>query len=351
MRFDTSRKMVLATAALVAGCSEIESTTAPVAGSAAFSAARSAGAIAPLYGIGSAVRFYPAAGCHDAEHRQFDFWLGAWQVNAARSHISAQLDSCVVHERFAGPAGFGGQSLNTYDAETDTWYQYWAGDFGFPLVLEGGRQGDQMIMSGDLDLGGYIWTDRITWTPFVDGSVRQVWDRSTDHGATFPTTVFDGHYMAAPDLDPFPFQNPGTCTGGNFETMNFLVGNWTVHAENGLQLGTSEVSRSTSGCLIEERFTNAKGYESLTWMFSYYGQFGVTEWKRVTADNRGESLRLSGAPGGAEVVYTGAEQGPGGYEAEVRLRMEPVGSQEVRLSFQIGAPGQRPPFAVIYRRQ
>ena len=351
MRLISSRRMAFAVAVLAAACSEPESVTPPVEGPAALSAAHSAGAVAPFYGIGSIVRSRPQSGCDDAEHRQFDFWLGAWQVSPARSHITSRLDGCVVHERFAGPAGFGGQSLNTYDAETGEWFQYWASDFGFPLVLEGGLVGNRMIMSGDLDLGGYIWTDRITWTPFPDGSVRQVWDRSTDHGATFPTTLFDGLYTAAPGLDPFPFQDPGACTGGNFETMSFLVGNWTVSAENGLALGTSEVSRSTSGCLIEERFTSAKGYESLTWMFSYYGQFGVTEWKRVTIDNQGETLRLSGAPSGTEVVYTGSESGPGGHEFEVLMLISPLSANEVRLSVQIGAPGQRPPFTVIYRRE
>jgi hypothetical protein len=349
MRVISSWTMVLATGAAIAGCSEPQSITAPFEGSEAWSDAYAASALAPFFGIGPVIRSYPSGGCDAAEHRQFDFWLGAWRVDPARSHISSRLDGCVVHERFAGPAGFGGQSLNAYDADTDSWYQYWASDFGFPLVLEGGLDGDRMIMSGDLDLGGYIWTDRIVWTP-QDGKVRQVWDRGTDHGATFPTTVFDGLYTAAPDLDPFPFRNPGVCTGGNFETMSFLVGTWSVRAENGLELGTSEVGRSTSGCLIEERFTNGKGYESLTWMFSYYGQFGVTEWKRVTVDNQGESLRLAGAPAGTEVLYAGSESGPEGQGVEVQVRVSPLGPDEVRVSFQVG-PGNRPPFEVIYRRQ
>jgi hypothetical protein len=38
--------------------------------------------------------------------------------------------------------------------------------------------------------------DKITWTPNSDGSVRQLWESSTDHGKTW-NIAFDGLYKKA----------------------------------------------------------------------------------------------------------------------------------------------------------
>ena len=51
------------------------------------------------------------------------------------------------------------------------------------MVLAGTRRGRN----------GKPVTDRITFTPRPDGSVRQWWQASRDGGATW-TTVFDGIY-------------------------------------------------------------------------------------------------------------------------------------------------------------
>jgi hypothetical protein len=51
-----------------------------------------------------------------------------------------------------------------------------------------------MVLSGDRpQADGTVATDRITFTPNDDGSVRQHWETSTD-GKTW-TTAFDGHYV------------------------------------------------------------------------------------------------------------------------------------------------------------
>ena len=43
--------------------------------------------------------------------------------------------------------------------------------------------------------------DRITWTPNGDGTVRQLWESSTDGGATW-SVAFDGTYRHAPAARP-----------------------------------------------------------------------------------------------------------------------------------------------------
>jgi hypothetical protein len=43
--------------------------------------------------------------------------------------------------------------------------------------------------------------NRITWTPHPDGSVRQLWEQSTDEGKTWQV-AFDGLYRHSARKDP-----------------------------------------------------------------------------------------------------------------------------------------------------
>ena len=62
------------------------------------------------------------------------------------------------------------------------------------LELAGGLVDGKMVLSGERKLrDGRTLTNRITWTPNADGSVRQHWEQSFDGGKVW-TTVFDGTY-------------------------------------------------------------------------------------------------------------------------------------------------------------
>lgn len=134
--------------------------------------------------------------CARPEHRQFDFWLGEWEVvNAARptappSHnsITSEHDGCVVRESYRTPGGYTGTSINFYDRASGRWYQSWMDNQGGALRLEGGLEGESMVLVSD----DGATRQRITWTPAADGSVRQLWERSADAGTW--EVVFDGTY-------------------------------------------------------------------------------------------------------------------------------------------------------------
>jgi len=158
----------------------------------------------PLFAI--AILITPAAGaaqpaprCDAAAYRQFDFWVGEWQVHtpdgklAGTNRIEREYDGCVVHERYMGAKTYRGESLNTYDAGRKVWHQTWVDNQGLLLLLEGGWRGTSMVLEGkSLDASGKSIPQRITWTPNADGSVRQLWEASDDAGKW--TTVFDGKY-------------------------------------------------------------------------------------------------------------------------------------------------------------
>lgn len=136
--------------------------------------------------------------CASEEFRQFDFWLGEWEVTdpdgnpVGRSRIERTLGGCVIQEHWdAGQVR--GTSLNIYDAPSGVWRQSWVDNRGVLLRIEGGLDGDAMRMRGER-LGGDGKTRvlRITWTPLDDG-VRQVQEVSEDGGTRW-NVAFDGRY-------------------------------------------------------------------------------------------------------------------------------------------------------------
>jgi hypothetical protein len=64
----------------------------------------------------------PKGGCHDPSARQFDFWIGRWQVSqagkpAGNNHIEKILDGCALLENWTGAQGGTGKSLNFFDRD------------------------------------------------------------------------------------------------------------------------------------------------------------------------------------------------------------------------------------------
>ena len=143
-----------------------------------------------------------SSACASHEQRQFDFWLGDWEVvdtatgtKAGHNLVTVILAGCGVAEHWTGVEGSKGTSLNAYVAGDRHWHQTWVDNQGGLLQLSGAFRDGRMTMSGvRTTKAGKTVTDRIVWTPLKNGSVRQVWDTSIDRGLTW-RTVFDGTYV------------------------------------------------------------------------------------------------------------------------------------------------------------
>lgn len=135
--------------------------------------------------------------CAAAEHRQFDFWIGEWDVfdpqgeKVGENTITSIQDGCALREEWQSVRDHAGTSLNFYDRDTGKWYQTWIANNGNDLHLSGGLDGGAMEMESMLPGER---RDRIRWVPGDDGSVRQVWEISTDGGETWEVG-FDGRYV------------------------------------------------------------------------------------------------------------------------------------------------------------
>ena len=146
--------------------------------------------------------------CDEPERRQFDFWVGEWDVfdpegtPAGRNRITALFDGCALREEWEGASGFRGTSLNAWSAQTGRWHQTWTDSSGLLLQLDGGLRDGVMVLEGEAPLpeqGDRLLGHRISWSR-LDGQpdrLRQHWEVERSDGTW--QTVFDGRYRPATD--------------------------------------------------------------------------------------------------------------------------------------------------------
>lgn len=157
--------------------------------------------LAPL--VMSAQTSPPAFGCREAEHRQFDFWLGRWDVTvsgqaAGTNVITLEEEGCVLHEHWTGSRGGTGQSFNWYDRNGGKWHQVWVDNQGNYLHLTGEYRDGRLTLQGTAPgPSGAPQPQRLTFFRNADGTVRQLWETSPDEGKTWQA-AFDGLYRKQP---------------------------------------------------------------------------------------------------------------------------------------------------------
>ena len=135
----------------------------------------------------------PPAPCDTAPFRQFDFWVGKWDVfdtrtgeAAGHSLVERLYDGCAIRENWSEP-GFTGGSLNHYSPSDRSWRQTWADSQGAWREFVGGMSSGRMVLVWRTRANGRAGAGRVrmTFTPNPDGSVRQYSDLSTDGGRTW----------------------------------------------------------------------------------------------------------------------------------------------------------------------
>ena len=149
--------------------------------------------------------------CEAPEHRQFDFWVGEWDVfptgssaQVATSRIEKLYGGCAVRENWMPKSRQDGGSLNGYDARDRVWRQTWLDSSGAQVVFTGGVKGAAMVLTGmwrDANGPGKDALTRMTYSRSNDGSVRQLGEQSADAGKTWQPS-FDFIYKPRPAVVP-----------------------------------------------------------------------------------------------------------------------------------------------------
>ena len=146
-----------------------------------------------LIGVVLAALGQPPAGlppdCRAAEHRQFDFWLGDWDVvpnrpatpgqKPSRNTIVSAHAGCVLVENW-NTGSQTGQSVNIYDRSRGQWHQTWVDSNGGLHEYWGGRVGANMVFLGSTPVPSrpaLRMHVRLTFFDLGDGRVRQLSER------------------------------------------------------------------------------------------------------------------------------------------------------------------------------
>ena len=154
----------------------------------------------------SASQSKPPKACSMAEHRQFDFWIGDWDVHvggqqAGTNTIQLILDGCVLQENWTGSKGGTGKSFNVYDSAKGKWQQTWVDSTGNVLELYGEFKDGVMRLTGENVRNGKKTLQRLSFFPLEKNRVRQLWEQSQDDGKTW-SAVFDGLYIRKGSAKP-----------------------------------------------------------------------------------------------------------------------------------------------------
>jgi hypothetical protein len=145
--------------------------------------------------------------CSNPEFRQFDFWIGKWDVygkngkKAGDSKITLILDSCVILEEWTSSTAqnnllYKGKSFNSYNAGTKQWQQTWVDNTGNTTeFLRGEASNGKIVYYADKvnENAGKTFMRRLTFTKNSDSNVRQLGERSDDQGVTW-TIEYDLEY-------------------------------------------------------------------------------------------------------------------------------------------------------------
>jgi hypothetical protein len=128
--------------------------------------------------------------------------VGDWEVVdtadnvLGHNRVTREMRDCVIHEHWTSARGMTGESFNIYDRSTATWHQTWVSSTGSLLLLDGGLVNGDMVLRGETKGPNGTQLQRITWRRLDGGSVLQLWEASSDDGATW-SEAFRGIYRPA----------------------------------------------------------------------------------------------------------------------------------------------------------
>jgi hypothetical protein len=306
--------------------------------------AQSSASRTAMNGPSGAVSTNPA--CPEPEARQFDFWVGQWDINnryfvngerwvdagVATNLVHPVLGGCAVVEHWAGNLGrsqIRGFSIRMYDPEKGKWVLLlsWPNPErpGFTFLEGNFRHGRGEFFTEGTNAAGDSVLTRYSFSDVTDSSLR--WDAasSTDGGAAWSSTwimefqrrddVHDGPVLNAPSASLH------RCTGDHMRELDDLHGVWETSGMQPKSPGavSTQIMPILDGCAQMELLsirTEAGPFEAFLVRAFFPDE---DRWKGylLTTANRsfielngrrdGDSVRLSGE--GTNIVYTITDEG------------------------------------------
>lgn len=145
-------------------------------------------------------RVYPCEGV--PEFKQFDFWLGEWEVRtpdgtlAGHNSITKEQGGCALHENWVSASGAGGTSTSFYLPSREQWRQIWVGSNGTLIDMSGGLLEGELRMEGTIEYTstGRVVAFRAVWSTNDDNSIVRQRMEEFDVATASWKLWFDGFY-------------------------------------------------------------------------------------------------------------------------------------------------------------
>jgi tetratricopeptide (TPR) repeat protein len=128
---------------------------------------------------------------YQPEYKQFDFWVGDWEVSdggqkVAASSIQRIVENCIIYENYVESDGYVGKSFNFYDGTLHKWRQTWVDGIGRASEFVGEFKDGAMRFEGESHLSdGTKILRRMTLFNLNPTQVRQLSHASKDNGKTW----------------------------------------------------------------------------------------------------------------------------------------------------------------------
>ncbi|MCB0264087.1 MAG: DUF1579 family protein [Calditrichaeota bacterium] len=148
--------------------------------------------------------------CSAPEARQFDFWIGEWeltwpggqggtpegQTGRGVNHVVQYLGECVIFENFSfADSSFIGKSWSVYNLQKQLWQQTWVDNSGGYLLFTGGfADGKMELRTAPFQRNGVTYVSRMVFRNIAANAFDWDWQRSADNGETWQD-VWNIHYQ------------------------------------------------------------------------------------------------------------------------------------------------------------
>jgi len=137
----------------------------------------------------------PISPCDRAEARQFDFWIGEWNLTwddtgRGTNIITSEMSRCVIEENFIthDSKPFIGHSVSVYNHKISKWQQTWVDNSGNYMEFLGEFQDGKMTLSREtVNKDGKLIKQRMIFYDIASKSLNWDWQSSEDQGHTWKT--------------------------------------------------------------------------------------------------------------------------------------------------------------------
>jgi hypothetical protein len=135
--------------------------------------------------------------CEALEQKQFDFWIGEWdltwpgekpgEVGHGTNSIRRIMDGCIVQENFSGGESMHlrGTSVSVFDINSGRWKQTWVDNEGGYLDFVGDFKNGHMILQRETIRNGAKILQRMVWKNISSNEMDWSWEASSDGGKTW----------------------------------------------------------------------------------------------------------------------------------------------------------------------